>query len=495
MKLFLSKLTILMAVALCLSSCGGSTQNSLSTPPASFTIGGPISGLAGTGLVLQDNGTNNLTLSAGDTSFTFAAPIPGGTAYVVTVLTQPSNPVQNCSLSNASGTLTADVTNIQVACVGVNEWTWEGGSGGGASGALSWTDPSGTFWLFGGQYGNNSGYYVDLNTLSQYANGQWVNLSPSTLTPGPRYGAAGWTDASGNLWLYGGFYFDYADRGNNGPQDYLGDFWEYSAGQWTQPSASANYPGARYGAATWTDAAGHFWLFGGIGFSSGNESGGAADLNDLWEYKGGQWTLISAGNAVNQPGIYGTLGTASSSNVPGSRSAAVSWTDASGKFWLFGGVGYDSTGATGALNDLWKYSAGEWTWMNGSNLSNQAGTYGTQGTPAAGNVPGARSGAIGWIDASGNLWLFGGAGDGYNDFNDLWKYSAGEWTWVSGSNISNQLTVYGTQGQAAPGNIPGARSSAVSWIDTSGNLWLFGGADDNDFQYGPVLGDLWMYQP
>ena len=31
-----------------------------------------------------------------------------------------------------------------------------------------------------------------------------------------------------------------------------------------------------------------------------------------------------------------------------------------------------------------------WTWVSGSNLTSQVGTYGTQGVPAAGNVPGKR---------------------------------------------------------------------------------------------------------
>ena len=54
------------------------------------------------------------------------------------------------------------------------------------------------------------------------------------------------------------------------------------------------------------------------------------------------------------------------------------------------GLATTQRGHTGYLNDLWKYSAGEWTWMSGSNVVNQEGTYGTQGTAAAGNIPGAR---------------------------------------------------------------------------------------------------------
>jgi hypothetical protein len=85
----------------------------------------------------------------------------------------------------------------------------------------------------------------------------------------------------------------------------------------------------------------------------------------------------------------------------------------------------DSTGTYSAfqqLNDLWKYSDGQWTWISGSSVAMQSGTYGTQGTPAAGNVPTAREWAVGWTDTSGNLWLFGGFNSSGADLNDLWEY-------------------------------------------------------------------------
>ena len=47
------------------------------------------------------------------------------------------------------------------------------------------------------------------------------------------------------------------------------------------------------------------------------------------------------------------------------------------------------------------------TWPN---TCGQPGVYGTLGTPAAGNVPGGRFGAVSWTDSSGHLWLFGGLG-------------------------------------------------------------------------------------
>jgi len=140
----------------------------------------------------------------------------------------------------------------------------------------------------------------------------------------------------------------------------------------------------------------------------------------------GEWTWVNGAKVANQIGTYGTQGTPAPSNVPGGRYGAATWTDAAGNLWLFGGDGYDSTGTGGGLNDLWKYSAGQWTWMGGSNLANQSGTYGSQGTPAAGNVPGARNRAATWTDAAGNFWLFGGAGydsaGGYGYLNDLWKF-------------------------------------------------------------------------
>jgi hypothetical protein len=91
------------------------------------------------------------------------------------------------------------------------------------------------------------------------------------------------------------------------------------------------------------------------------------------------------------------------------------------------GFGYGSAGGTtGRLNDLWKYGAGQWTWMSGPNDIHQNGTYGTQGTAASGNTPGARYYSVTWTDAARNFWLFGGngfdSGGTLGVLNDMWKY-------------------------------------------------------------------------
>jgi hypothetical protein len=62
------------------------------------------------------------------------------------------------------------------------------------------------------------------------------------------------------------------------------------------------------------------------------------------------------------------------------------------------------------INDLWRFDGRYWTWVSGSNTTNQIGTYGTKGIANSSNVPGASSGAASWIDSNDNLWLFGGVG-------------------------------------------------------------------------------------
>ena len=80
-----------------------------------FTVGGVVSGLNGSGLVLQNNGGNNLSIAA-DGSFTFPALLANAATYSVTVLTQPSG--QGCSVANGSGSIAgANVTNVAVSCV------------------------------------------------------------------------------------------------------------------------------------------------------------------------------------------------------------------------------------------------------------------------------------------------------------------------------------------------------------------------------------------
>jgi hypothetical protein len=92
------------------------TNVAVSCSTSNFTIGGTVGGLAGSGLVLQNNAGDNLLVSA-DGTFTFAAAVPSGAPYSVSVATQPSGPAQICTVSNGAGIVGgANVTNISVAC-------------------------------------------------------------------------------------------------------------------------------------------------------------------------------------------------------------------------------------------------------------------------------------------------------------------------------------------------------------------------------------------
>ena len=99
----------------------------------SFTVGGTVSGLTGAGLVLQNNGGDDLEITAND-NFTFPTALLDASSYDVSVLTQPSNPSQTCSVTNGTGTLAgANITDVEVTCT-TNQFT-VGGSVSGLSGS------------------------------------------------------------------------------------------------------------------------------------------------------------------------------------------------------------------------------------------------------------------------------------------------------------------------------------------------------------------------
>jgi len=97
---------------------GGNTNPPTPPTPTSFTIGGTVTGLASSGLVLSNNGGDALLLSSSGT-FTFAMTVATGSAYSVTISSQPNiGPLQVCTLTNGSGSVAgAAVTSVAVDCV------------------------------------------------------------------------------------------------------------------------------------------------------------------------------------------------------------------------------------------------------------------------------------------------------------------------------------------------------------------------------------------
>ena len=106
---------------------------------SNFSVGGSATGLNGTGLVLQNNGSGDLAVTTNGL-FTFTKTLADGTAYSVTVLTQPINPSQTCTPTKNTGTIaTANIINVVITCItpssGSNVITSIGTTGGTATGS------------------------------------------------------------------------------------------------------------------------------------------------------------------------------------------------------------------------------------------------------------------------------------------------------------------------------------------------------------------------
>jgi hypothetical protein len=100
------------------NATGSSTFGVRITVHGRFTVSGLVSGLTGTGLVLTNNGTDNLAVSANG-PFAFGVTLPVGAAYSVAVTTQPAG--QSCSVGGGSGYLAnVNYGGVTVTCADVN---------------------------------------------------------------------------------------------------------------------------------------------------------------------------------------------------------------------------------------------------------------------------------------------------------------------------------------------------------------------------------------
>jgi N-acetylneuraminic acid mutarotase len=500
------------------------------------------------------------------TSAVFGPPITISSSTVLKAMAAAGNYLN-------SAVATADYTMWPASAT--DEWAWMGGPvtpqppvygtlgtpaagnlPGNRDGSTTWTDSSGNLWLFGGNGIDSTGRINYLNDLWEYnpSTGQWTWMSgankggagvPGTKgtpaagnTPAGRQGAVAWTDANGNFWLFGGFNY-YTGLA------YLNDLWEFSpsTNEWTWvgganaevcgncnqtgvygslgAAAAGNIPGGRTDAVSWTDNKGNLWLFSGNGVDS---KGAYGFLNDLWEFSPStsQWVWMGGSNTIGKQGVYGAEGKPAAGNIPGARYSSSGWTDSTGNFWLFAGLGVDSAGKQGLLDDLWEFSpsSNQWAWMGGSStypatcvtmLTEECGTpgsYGAMQAPSSSNFPGARRGGAKWTDGKGNLWLFGGdgidSGGTWGYLNDLWEFnpSTNTWTWMSGNNTvicgtgyCDQPGIYGIYQRPAFGNSPSGRTGVATWTDGRGDLWLFGGVGVDEVGTWADFQDLWEFQP
>lgn len=464
-----------------------------------LTIGGSVSGFAGgTGFVLQNNGGDNLSITKNGT-FSFPILVPVNGAYKVTVFGQPSGPNQLCTVTNGTGTATANVNSISVVCpavlhpIDVNVVGLLGAAGRAQlldNGGDNLIVPKNGSYTFATPIAHGSAYNVTQFTASGTQSEECIvwGFSGTALStpvnPVPLFdcGHNDWTFMEGTTAV---------DQFGMLPPPVPPPPAPPPAPRTCTNAPLPDTPGGTQYSSTWTASNNDLWILTGYGFTSTNPPIATLPFltGEMWKH---QYSQIYRGACAS----YWVAITPS--NPPPPRWGAVTWTDSSGHLMLFGGQS-----GLSFMNDLWSYDTGTNAWTQIVPSSpvtgfDKPGVYGTQGVAAAGNWPGGRWGASGRSDASGNMWIFGGFGCDSTGpscsnllLNDLWKYSGGTWTWVKGANTGNQSGVYGTQGTAAAGNVPPGRQGSVAWVDNLGNFWMFGGftTGTNGFN------DLWKYDP
>ncbi|GEM82828.1 Ig-like domain-containing protein [Meiothermus hypogaeus] len=194
------------------ASAGGKSGTATFTvnPVPTYTVGGTVRYLNGSGLVLAI-GSQTKTISAAG-SFTFDTPLPDGT-YTVSVQTQPSSPDQTCVVTNPNVTVAgAAVSNIVVECSPYTKWLASTGTD---KGTAITTDASGNVIVAGlsrellGELGQLNSRFPDVVVAKYDPNGVrlWVKQftvgDPNTL-PNVESSAKGVaTDSSGNIYVVG----------------------------------------------------------------------------------------------------------------------------------------------------------------------------------------------------------------------------------------------------------------------------------------------------
>jgi sugar lactone lactonase YvrE len=109
--------SIWRAALVCLAALAAACGGGHSSPPNTFPVGVTVSSLAGSGLVLQNNGGDDLGITT-DGSYTFGTQLAVGQAYDVTVKTQPVSPAQVCTVSSGTGTVASNGTGtVSVTCL------------------------------------------------------------------------------------------------------------------------------------------------------------------------------------------------------------------------------------------------------------------------------------------------------------------------------------------------------------------------------------------
>lgn len=140
------------------------------------------------------------------------------------------------------------------------------------------------------------------------------------------------------------------------------------------------------------------------------------------------------------------------------------------------------------------------SFLAGGTERNALAFFGVHREHAANVVPGGVELCSMVIDPdTSDVYIFGGFGFnevGSGNLSGLFKFSQAlqQWSWVAGSKLLNQLTVYGTLGTATPGAFPGASDSHSMWWLNNKIYIGFGFGYDVD-GFDPAINHLFSIDP
>ena len=239
-------------------------------------------------------------------------------------------------------------------------------------------------------------------------------------------------------------------------------------------------------------------------------------LGDIWacNLTSNSWAFLYGPKAYDTRGVYGIRGVEETTNAPGSRfNHGAVYNSVDRCMYIFGGFGR-SEASKGLLNDGWKFNLASlsWTWVAGNSTIDVLGRYGTKYESHFSRiihmvlecssrrpillVHGKILAWLTWRILTASLYLVDWVMvqrlprvgiqrvvklifDEIGLLNDLWMFNctSNQWTWISGSNVILQPSVYGINGVSSSSNQPSSRSKTAMVYDSRSNrLYLFGGS-------------------
>ena len=241
----------------------------------------------------------------------------------------------------------------------------------------------------------------------------------------------------------------------------LNELWHYniSADQWTltQYGNSSVLPEARHSAVICGESDNIMVMFGGYG--SQNEA-----LSDTW--------IFDLRDKIWQKKIYQDNGECG--KQPLHRAAMLHWCTRD-SLWILGGIGQEDT----ILNDMWRFTFSDGCWSPQSAATNSLMKQKLNSTTPVALQPDSPT----WLLRDTELVFLSNisanAGETLsNQSCKLWTMSTENLEWkpvklkteLPKTSVSHENTYVKFQGESPP-----CRISAASWVDSSYNLWLFGG--------------------